>query len=97
LGETRTNTTHVLGTAESPGMTGWAGAASPAGAVGPAPWRVPGPKDRLSLEHNLEELDSLRKCLFYQMVEARITWIIGSTYLVTQLPQLSTRGDPKRP
>jgi hypothetical protein len=80
LGEIGTNTPHVLGTAEPPGTTGRAGA------VGPTLWCVLGSKHRLSLEHNLDEQDSQRKCRFDQMVEARMTWINGSTYPVTQPP-----------
>jgi hypothetical protein len=87
----------VLGTAEPLGMAGTAGVAGPVGATDPAPWRVPGPMHRLSLEHILDERDSLRKCQFDQMVKARITWINGSTYPVTQPPQLSSRGNPRHP
>jgi hypothetical protein len=49
-----------------------------------------------SLKHNLDECDSLNKWRFDQRVEARITWINGSTYLIAQ-PQPSSKGDPRRP
>jgi hypothetical protein len=97
LGEIGTNTPHVLGTAEPPRIASLAGAARLAGAASPAAWRVPGPKHCLFLKHNLDEQDSLKKRRLDQVVVARITWIIGSTYLVTQPPQLSSRGDPRRP
>jgi hypothetical protein len=89
LEEFDTNTPHVLGTTEPPGTVG------PVGAGSPASWRVSGLEHPFSLEHNLDERDSLKKCRFDQMVEARITWINGSTYTVTQPPQPSSRGNPR--
>jgi hypothetical protein len=77
-------------------MTGPAGAASPASCGQPCPVACPGPNHCLSLEHNLDEWDLLKKCWFDQMVEDRITWINESTYLVTQSLQPSPRGDPRR-
>jgi hypothetical protein len=91
LGEFGTNTPHVLRTAEPPGPT------EPADAADRTPWHDSGPKHPHSLEHNLDEHDSLKKCQFDQMVEARITWINGSTFPIAQLPQPSSRGDPRRP
>jgi hypothetical protein len=97
LGEIGNNIPHVLGTAEPPGTAGPAGGVGLVGAACPATWRVPSPKHRLSLEHNLDKRDSLRKHRFDQMVETRITWIHVSNYPVTQPPQSSSRGDPRRP
>jgi hypothetical protein len=92
LGEIGTNIPHVLGTVEPPGTadptgaTSLAGAIGPTGAVGPAPWCASGPKHRLSLEHNLDERDSLRKRRFDQVVEASETTRISAN----GTPNLST-------
>jgi hypothetical protein len=66
------------------------------GAADPPPWHDYGPDHRHSLEHNLDKRDSLKKRWFDQRVEARITWINGSTYPVAQPPQPSSRGDSRR-
>jgi hypothetical protein len=53
------------------------------------------PMSHISFEQYLDERDSLRKRRFDQMVEARITWINGSTFPAAQLPQPSFRSDPR--
>jgi hypothetical protein len=78
LGEIETNVPHVLGTAEPPGPAG------PAGAASPALWHVPSPEHPLSLQQYLDKRHSLMKHQFDQRVEARITWINGSTCLAAQ-------------
>jgi hypothetical protein len=95
LGEIGINTPHMLGTAEPPGTTGPASAAGPTGAAGAAPWLVSSPKHHLSLEHNLDEHDSLRKRRFDQMLDDMITSINRSTYPVAQPPQPSSRCNPR--
>jgi hypothetical protein len=109
LGEFETNTPHVPGTTEPPGPAELVGAAGPAGAAGPVGAAGPlgmadpawlhasGLKCPYSLEHDLDECDSLKKCQFDQRVEARITWINWPTYSIAQPPQPSSRGNPRHP
>jgi hypothetical protein len=91
LGEFGTNTPHVPGTAEP------ADAADPLSPADPARLHAPSPECHYSHEHNLDECDSLKKRQFDQRVEARISWINGSTYPIAQPPQPSSKGDPRHP
>jgi hypothetical protein len=80
LREFRANTPHVPFTAEPHGPAEPAGADGPAGAAGPTQWYDPGPEHFYSLEHNLDDCDSLEECRFDQTLNSRIALIIGSTY-----------------
>jgi hypothetical protein len=63
------------------------------GPTGPTQLHASGPECPYSLKHNLDECDSMKKRRVDRRVEARTTWIIGSTYLIAQPPQPSSRGN----